>query len=114
LVWDNFSQPWFVRDDGFGPISLMTHSAKSGQPVYGSDLGNKIGLLRACIRSDLSYINEYEFAPHRVQNWIWANKDVGSFSYKDQQIILLKLKGKSFYYHLYYIGEYLATREEVS
>jgi hypothetical protein len=40
---------------------LMVHSAISGQLMYGSDLGNKVGLLKAYIRSDLGYINEYEF-----------------------------------------------------
>jgi hypothetical protein len=37
---------------GFGPISLMVHLTKLGQPMYGSDLGNKLSLLGACIRSD--------------------------------------------------------------
>jgi len=59
-----------MYDDEFGPISLMVHLAKLGQPMYGSNLGNKVGLLEACIRSDLSYINEYEFGPHGVQSWI--------------------------------------------
>ena len=52
LGWNSFSQPWFVHDDEFGPIFLMVHSSKSGQPMYGSNLGNK-GLLGTCIRSDL-------------------------------------------------------------
>ena len=38
---------------------------------------------------------------------------LGSFSYKYQQDILLKLKGKFVYYFSYYLGEYLATNEEV-
>ena len=50
LGWDSFSLPCFVHDDEFGPISLMVHSSKSGQPMYGSNLGNKIGLLGAFIR----------------------------------------------------------------
>jgi hypothetical protein len=33
LGWDSFSQPWFVHDDEFGPISLMVHSSKSGQSI---------------------------------------------------------------------------------
>jgi hypothetical protein len=40
-----------------GPISLMVHSVKFGQPMYGSDLGNKVCLLGACIMFDLGYIN---------------------------------------------------------
>jgi hypothetical protein len=48
-----FSQPWFVHDDGFGPISLMVYSAKLGQPMCGFDLGSKAGLLGAYIWSDL-------------------------------------------------------------
>jgi hypothetical protein len=45
LARDSFSQPWFMHDDGFGSISLMVHSTKSGQPMYGFDLGSKVGLL---------------------------------------------------------------------
>jgi len=41
----------------------MIHSAKSVQPMYRSDLGSKIGMLRACIRFVLGYINEDEFGP---------------------------------------------------
>jgi hypothetical protein len=37
---------------GFGPISLMVHLTKLGQSMYGSDLGSKVSLLGACIRSD--------------------------------------------------------------
>jgi len=68
LAWDSFSQLWFVHDIEFNPIFLMFHLAKSGQPMYGSDLGNKVGLLGACIGSGLGYINEYEFGPYEVQN----------------------------------------------
>jgi len=50
LACDSFSQPWFVHDDGFGPISLIVHLAKSGQPMYEYNLSNKVGLLEACIR----------------------------------------------------------------
>ena len=53
LAWDSFNQPWFVHDDGFGPISLMVHLAKSGQPMYEYNLSNKVGLLEACIKSNL-------------------------------------------------------------
>ena len=38
---------------GFGPISLMVHLAKSGQPMYEYNLSNKVGLLEACIKSNL-------------------------------------------------------------
>ena len=50
-----------MHDDEFGPIVLKVHSAKLGQPMYQSDLGNKVSLLGACIRFDLGYVNEYEF-----------------------------------------------------
>jgi hypothetical protein len=50
-----------VHDDGFGPISLMVHSAKSWHLMYWFHLDSKVGLLEACIRSDLDYINENEF-----------------------------------------------------
>ena len=103
-----------MHNDRFDPISLMVHSAKSCYSIYGFDLGSKIGLLGACIRSDLSYINEYEFRPHEVQSWLGLIKMLRSFSYKNQQNILLKLKRKFVHYCLYYFGEYLATKEEVS
>ena len=74
-----------MYDDGFSPISLKVHAAKSGQPMHGSTFGNKIGLLGAYIRSDLGYINEYEFGPHEIQSWLGLIKMLGSFSYKDQQ-----------------------------
>jgi hypothetical protein len=72
-----------VHDDGFSPIFFMVHSAKSGQPMYGFDLGSKVSLLGTCIRSDLSYINEYRFVPHRVQSWLGLIKILKYFSYKD-------------------------------
>jgi len=73
LAWDSFSQPWIVHDDGFSPVFFMVHSAKSGQPMYGFDLGSKVSLLETCIRFDLSYINEYRFVPHRGPKLAWAN-----------------------------------------
>jgi len=57
-----------VHDDMFDPISLMVHSIKSGQSMYGFDLDNKAGLLGACIGSDFDYINEYEFGSHGIQS----------------------------------------------
>jgi len=102
-----------VHDDGFGPISLVIHSAKLGQPMYEFDLGNKVGLLGACIRSNSGSINEYEFGSLRVQSWLGLINMPGCFSYMDQQNILLKLKGKFVHYCPYYVGEYLATKEEV-
>jgi hypothetical protein len=36
--------------------------------MYGSELSSKVGLLEACIMSDLSYINDYEFGSHGVQS----------------------------------------------
>jgi len=81
--------------------------------MYGSDLDSKVSLLGACIRSDLSYINEYEFEPHEVQSWLGRIKMLGCFSYKDQQNIILELKGKFIHYCSYYLGEYLATKKEV-
>jgi len=36
--------------------------------MYGFELGSKVGLLGACIMSDLSYINDYEFGSHGVQS----------------------------------------------
>ena len=113
LAWDSFGQPWFVHDDGFSQITLMVHSTKSGQPMYGSDLDSKVSLLGACIRSDLSYINKYGFEPHEVQSWLGQIKMLGCFSYKDQQNIILELKGKFIHYCPYYLGEYLATKKEV-
>jgi hypothetical protein len=80
LAWNSFSQPWFMHNDGIGLISLMVYLAKSSQLTCGSDLSSKIGLLRACIRSDLSYINEYEFRPQGVQTWLRLIKMLGSFS----------------------------------
>jgi hypothetical protein len=68
LAWDSFSQLWFVDVDEFNPIFLIFHLAKSGQPMYGPDLDNKVGLLGACIRSSLGYINEYEFGLYEVQS----------------------------------------------
>jgi hypothetical protein len=103
-----------VHDDRFGRISLMVYLRKSNQPMYGSDLGSKVGLLGACIKSNLGYINEYGFEPHGVQSWLGLIKMLGSFSYKDQQNILLKLKGKFVHYCPYYLGEYFATKKEVS
>ena len=44
--------------------------------------------MEACIRFDLSYINEYEFGPYRVQ-MLGLIKILGSFSYNDQQNIIL-------------------------
>jgi len=75
LGWDSFSQPWFVHDDEFGPISLMVHSSKSGQPMYESNLGSKVGLLGACIRSDLV--------------WPWISHDGSS-------VLRLGLMGRPF------------------
>jgi hypothetical protein len=103
-----------MHDDGFGPIFFMVHSAKSGQPMYGSDLDSKVGLLGACIRFDLSYINEYEFGSHEIQNWLGLTKLLGFFSFNDLQNILLKLKGKFVHYCPYYLGEYLETKEKIS
>jgi hypothetical protein len=34
------------------------------------DLNSKVNLLRVCIRSDLSYINEYEFKSYEIQSWL--------------------------------------------
>jgi hypothetical protein len=82
--------------------------------MYGFDLGSKVGLLGACVRFYLGYINEYKYRPHGVQSWLGLIKMLRSFSYKNQQNILLKLKGKFVYYCSYYLGEYLATNEEVS
>ena len=82
----------------FSPISLMVHSTKSGQAIQGFDLGSKVGLLGASIKSDLGYINEYEFGPLGIQNQLGLIKMLGSFSYKDQQNILLKLKEKFIHY----------------
>jgi hypothetical protein len=113
LAWDSFSQPCFVHDDGFGPISLVIHSAKLGQPMYGFDLGKNVGLLGACIRSNSGSINEYEFGPLGVQSWLGLINMLGSFSYMDQQNIFLKLKGKFVHYCPYYLGEYLTIKEEV-
>ena len=73
LTWDSFSQPWFVYDKGFGPISLMVYSVKSSQPMYGSNLGSKVGLLGAWIISNLGYINEYEFEPYGGLKLAWTN-----------------------------------------
>lgn len=94
LAWNSFSQPWFMHNDGFGLISLMVYLAKSSQLTCGSDLSSKIGLLGACIKSNLSYINEYEFRPQWVQTWLGLIKMLGSFSYKNEKNILLKLKEK--------------------
>jgi len=102
-----------VHDDGFGPISLVIHSAKLGQPMYEFDLGNKVGLLGACIRSNSGSINEYEFGSLGVQSWLGLINMPGCFSYMDQQNILLKLNEKFVHYCPYYVGEYLATKEEV-
>ena len=114
LAWDSFRQPWFVHDNGFSPISLMVHSTKSSQAMYGSDLGSKVGLLRACIRFDLSYINEYEFGLHGVQSWLGIIKILGFFSNNDQQIIILKLKGNFVNYCPYYLEEsFLAMQETI-
>jgi hypothetical protein len=114
LAWNSFSQHWFMHDDGFGPIFFMVYSAKSGQPMYGSDLDSKVGLLGACIRSDLSYINEYEFGSHEIQSWLGLIKLLGFFSFNDLQNILLKLKGKFVHYCPYYLGEYLEIKEKIS
>jgi len=113
LEWDSFTQPWFMPDDRFSSISLMVHSAKSGQPMYGSNLGSRVNLLGACIRFDFGCINEYEFWTHGIQSWLELIKMLRSFSYKDQQNILLKLKGKFIHYCPYYLEEYLATNKEV-
>jgi hypothetical protein len=51
--------------------------------MYGFDLGSKIGLLGACIKSDLGYINEYEVGPHEIQSWLGLIKMLRSFSYKE-------------------------------
>jgi hypothetical protein len=59
-----------VHDDEFGPISLMVHSAKSWQLMYWFYLDSKVGLLEACIKFDLDYINEYDFGSHGVQSWL--------------------------------------------
>jgi hypothetical protein len=61
----------------------------------------------------LGYINEYEFEPHVVQSWLRIIKILGFFSYNNQQNILLKLKRKLGHYYPCYLGEYLATNEEV-
>jgi hypothetical protein len=67
--------------------------------MYGSDLGNKLGLLRACISSDLIYINDYGFGPHGIQSWLGLIKMLVFFSYKDWQNIIIKLKGKFIHYY---------------
>jgi hypothetical protein len=114
LGWDSFSQPWFVHDDEVGPISLMVHSSKSGQPMYGSNLGSKVGLLELVSGLIWVNINEYGFGSYEIQSYPGLIKILRSFSCKDQQNILLKLKGKFFHYCPYYLGEYLATKEEAS
>jgi hypothetical protein len=55
-----------MYDEGFGPRSLMLHSTRFEQPMYGSDSGNKIGLLRVCIRSNLGYVNVYKFGSYGI------------------------------------------------
>ena len=65
--------------------------------MYGSDLGNKVGLLGACIRSDL--INDYGFGPYGIQSWLELIKMLVTFSYKDWQNIIIKLKGKFIHYY---------------
>ena len=66
--------------------------------MYESNLGSKVNLLGVCIRFDFGCINEYEFWTHEIQSWLELIKMLRSFSYKDQQNILLKLKGKFIHY----------------
>ena len=82
--------------------------------MYGSDWGNKVGLFGACIKSDSCYINKYEFGPYGVQSWSRIIKMLISFSYKDQQNILIKLKRKFVHYCPYYLEEYLTTKNKFS
>jgi len=63
--------------------------------------------------SNSGYINEYEFGPRGVQSWLGLINMLESFSYMDQKIILLNLKGKFVHYCPYYLEEYLATKKEV-
>jgi hypothetical protein len=84
LAWDSFSQLCFVHNDEFGSISLMVHSTKSGQSMYGPDFDIKVKLLGACIRFDLGYINEYVFGPHGVESWLELIKMLRSHFYKDR------------------------------
>jgi len=53
-----------MYNDGFGPISLMVHSTKSGQFMYEFDFDSKLGLLKICIRSD--FVNINEFGSHEI------------------------------------------------
>jgi hypothetical protein len=54
--------------------------------MHESDFGSKVDLLRACISSGLSYINEYEFGPHGVRNWLVLIKMRDSFLIKINKI----------------------------
>jgi len=69
----------------------MLHSTRFEQPVHGADLGNKVSLLRVCIKSNLGHVNEYKFGPHGIQSWLGLIRVLRSFFYNDLSNILAKL-----------------------
>ena len=50
-----------MYDEGFDLRPSILHSARFEQPMYRSNLGNKVGLLGACIKYNLDHVNVYEF-----------------------------------------------------
>jgi hypothetical protein len=82
----------------------MVYSDKSGLLIYESDLSSKVDLLKACIRSDLSYINEYEFGSHGVQSWLELIKMSRFFFTWINKIYFLNLFEKFIHYCSYYLG----------
>jgi hypothetical protein len=77
-----------MYDKGFDLRPSILHSARFEQPMYRLNLGNKVGLLGACIKSNLDHVNVYEFWPHEIQSWLRLIKMLRSFFYKDLSNII--------------------------
>jgi hypothetical protein len=62
------------------------------------DLNSKVNLLRVCIRSDLSYINEYEFKSYEIQSWLELIKMLRFVFTKNNKIFSQNLIEKFIHY----------------
>ena len=72
-------------------MSLMLHLARFEQPMYESDLGIKVCLLRVCIKYNLVHVNVYKFGLYEIQSWLGLIKVLRSFFCNDLSNILAKL-----------------------
>jgi hypothetical protein len=62
--------------------------------MYEFNLGSKVSLLGACIKSDLSHINVYGFGLHGAQSWFGLIRVLLYFFYNDISNILTRKRNK--------------------